>query len=422
MQKKILFLIPRDSMSDSERSYYKSLYPEVEFASADPYNPMQIAKEKLREGVEIIAGRGNTAVAIRHGMPDIHVVEIPITGYDIIHSLGHTDFKGKTIAVITNNADIIGINLFEQLYGVRILSYMMVPFGQLSETIRDAVAHGAEYVVGGAITCKAARELGVPARMICLGRESMARAIHEIRQVQEAIEIEAQRQGFINRLIDNIAEGVISLDLENRITLVNANAERALGLFREQVIGQPIREALAGVSLDAALLESADEAGRLIEVGGNQMMATRIPIMNKEKNYGIIYTLHESNRIALMEHSIRKAAYDGKSHLARYQFSDLIGESDVMRETVRAGRSYAQTDASILIAGETGTGKELFAQSIHNASPRCKGAFVAVNCASLPSTLLESELFGYVEGAFTGANRKGKAGLFETAHGGSIFL
>lgn len=422
MTKRVLFLIPRDSMSDAQRNYYRSLYPEVEFASADPYNPMKIAREKLREGIEIIAGRGNTAVVIRREMPDIHVVEIPITGYDIIHSLGHTDFKGKTIAVITNNAEIIGLELFEQLYQVKILSYILVPFSELDRTIRDARARGAAYIIGGAVTCKAARELGAPARMIFLGPESMAQAVHEIRQVQGAIEVEAQRLGFIDRLIDNIAEGVLSVDLKERITFVNANAARMMGIKQNQAVGQPLAAVLKTAGLPASLLEGADEAGRLIEVGQDQLMTTRIPIMSRKKYYGTIYTLHEPKRIASMEHSIRKAAYEGQSRKAYYQFSDLIGESDEMRKAVRTGLGYAKTDASILITGETGTGKELFAQSIHNASPRKKEPFVAVNCAALPETLLESELFGYVEGAFTGATRKGRPGLFETAHRGTIFL
>ncbi|MPM09939.1 Propionate catabolism operon regulatory protein [bioreactor metagenome] len=108
--------------------------------------------------------------------------------------------------------------------------------------------------------------------------------------------------------------------------------------------------------------------------------------------------------------------------MARYHFRDIKGESDEIKNAISIAKSYASSDSTILIQGETGTGKELFAQSIHNSSSRKSGPFVAINCASLSSNLLESELFGYVEGAFTGAIKGGKIGLFELAHKGTIFL
>jgi transcriptional regulator with PAS, ATPase and Fis domain len=107
---------------------------------------------------------------------------------------------------------------------------------------------------------------------------------------------------------------------------------------------------------------------------------------------------------------------------AAYHFGDIVYKSSLMEQAVRQANIYAQTNLTVLIEGETGTGKEMIAQSIHNASQRRDGPFVAINCAALAESLLESELMGYEEGAFTGAKKGGKAGLFELAHNGTLFL
>jgi transcriptional regulator with PAS, ATPase and Fis domain len=111
-----------------------------------------------------------------------------------------------------------------------------------------------------------------------------------------------------------------------------------------------------------------------------------------------------------------------KGLVAKYVFEDLVYKSSLMTNIIKKAKQYAQTNSTILISGETGTGKEILVQSIHNYSLRKKKPFISINCAALPEQLLESELFGYEEGAFTGSKKGGKLGLFETSHKGSIFL
>ena len=124
-----------------------------------------------------------------------------------------------------------------------------------------------------------------------------------------------------------------------------------------------------------------------------------------------------------MEEKVRKILYKKDSgYSAKYTFDDILTKSESMQKLVSIASSMASFDSAILITGESGTGKELFAQAIHNASPRRKCPFVAVNFGAIPDNLIESELFGYEEGAFTGAKRTGKKGLFELAHNETIFL
>jgi transcriptional regulator with PAS, ATPase and Fis domain len=122
-----------------------------------------------------------------------------------------------------------------------------------------------------------------------------------------------------------------------------------------------------------------------------------------------------------MEARVRRRIY-ATGHVANYTFQDILGNSPQIKNVIYAAKEFAVTQSAILILGETGSGKEVFAQSIHNYSNRRQGPFVAINCAALPAQILESELFGYVAGAFTGASQKGKPGLFEIAHEGTIFL
>jgi len=136
---------------------------------------------------------------------------------------------------------------------------------------------------------------------------------------------------------------------------------------------------------------------------------------------GAVATFQDIGKIQQWEASIRKTIYP-EEHRAVFTFEDIVGSSSQIRQCISIAEQYAALDSSILISGETGTGKEVFAQSIHNASDRGHRPFVAINCAALPAQILESELFGYVGGAFTGASQKGKPGLLEIAHGGTLFL
>lgn len=145
-----------------------------------------------------------------------------------------------------------------------------------------------------------------------------------------------------------------------------------------------------------------------------------IAIIKKNQNYKV-EAQDLKRKVQRLESTVQKKR-SLKNFKAHYTFSDIIGTSEPLREAVRIAKTFSRTDATILIQAESGTGKELFAQSIHNDSSRKNGPFIAVNFAAMTETLLESELFGYVEGSFTGASRHGSAGLFEQAHTGTIFL
>ncbi|MBI4738455.1 sigma 54-interacting transcriptional regulator, partial [Candidatus Woesearchaeota archaeon] len=163
------------------------------------------------------------------------------------------------------------------------------------------------------------------------------------------------------------------------------------------------------------------ELGEIQKIGEATIISNRVPIVVKDKAVGVVATFQEVSKIQKWEHNIRKVLYS-KGMVAKYTFADIIGASRPIANAKLQALKFSSYETTVLLVGETGTGKELFAHAIHNASLRKQGPFVTVNCSALPESLLESELYGYEEGAFTGAKKGGKPGLFELAHDGSIFL
>ncbi|MDR2056459.1 MAG: sigma 54-interacting transcriptional regulator [Desulfovibrio sp.] len=417
MTKPILFIVPYGAMTRERMTAYSRQYPNIAFDSVDPLRPLDKFRRTLRKSTEIVAARGSTAQEIKRAYPNLHVVDIPITAYDVIRAINAADHYGKTVAVITSYTDIIGLDVLAMPYNIRIRNHLLTSVEKLHETISKAMDMGADMIMGGALTRKVAMDMNVPVVYLPFGPESMQQVLKEVQHIQTAIETEAVEKNFVNRLLDNIIEGVVAVDARNAIRSVNAAARHILGLSGRALLGESL-EALAPTFSPQTGKNQAEE---LASIRGNMVMLNRIPVMYRNRCLGTIFTLHEGRKIETMEKIIRRKMYT-KPHTVRYTFADVMGKSPAIRRAIENGKSYARTESSILITGESGCGKEIFAQSIHHESARREHPFVAVNCAALSKDLLQSELFGYVEGAFTGALRQGKMGLFEFAHRGTIFL
>jgi transcriptional regulator with PAS, ATPase and Fis domain len=177
---------------------------------------------------------------------------------------------------------------------------------------------------------------------------------------------------------------------------------------------------LAEISEYLQTIEENQE--KFTSIRGRQLVVKKTPLKAVEgKSWGALVTLKDVSEVQRLDQEIR-AKNKAKGLLARFTIDDIIGTSPAVTRLKQRIRHYAKSSSAVLITGESGTGKEMVAQSMHNLSSRREGPFVAINCACLPETLLESELFGYEQGAFTGAEKKGKAGLFELAQQGTIFL
>ena len=203
---------------------------------------------------------------------------------------------------------------------------------------------------------------------------------------------------------------------------INASAIRILQLSsRELYLGKKFSEAFLSPHLNRIISVSEEYIDEIIEYKNTHLSVKKVNLFMHSSRIGSVLTILNASQIQATEDRLRRKLYH-KGHVSKYRFSDLVTASPCMLSCIQEAKAYAKTDSNMMIVGESGTGKELMSQSIHNESARAKYNFVAVNCAALPENLLESELFGYADGTFTGTSKGGKAGLFEIAHNGTIFL
>ncbi|WP_432662419.1 sigma 54-interacting transcriptional regulator [Wukongibacter baidiensis] len=222
-------------------------------------------------------------------------------------------------------------------------------------------------------------------------------------------------------LLNILDDGIIAVDANGLIHGFNKRAEKIIGLKKGEVIGKNVKTIVSQIPFDSVIGTSKSIKAMLVKIKGKNISTTIVPVITLKKVTGALAIINEFTEEEKYHHKLRGQLL-GKGHKAKYKFEDIIGQSPAIEELKGIAKRMAKSDSSVLICGESGTGKELFAQAIHNTSKRKNYQFVAVNCAALPESLLESELFGYEEGAFTGARKGGKIGLFELAHNGTLFL
>ncbi|KGK86543.1 hypothetical protein DP73_16590 [Desulfosporosinus sp. HMP52] len=220
-------------------------------------------------------------------------------------------------------------------------------------------------------------------------------------------------------VIHSIVEGIIAIDHDGYITHINKSAEKLLHISTRQSYGQHINDIFPEFSVPKVLKFGQQYAEQEIRYRNKEefshFISTITPIKKDQKIIGLVISFRSIGEM-------RKLAGRLIREERKYSLDGILGTSNTMTALKQKMQLVAATDSTILITGESGTGKELFARAIHEESPRKNGPFIAINCGAIPETLLESELFGYEEGAFTGASRGGKPGKFEQANGGTIFL
>ncbi len=392
----------------------------IDLLTGDLAEGLTQAKQAVAMGAEVIISRGGTASLIAKNL-DVLLVEIEVNPIDILRALSKIENPIGPIGVIGFRNVIYGCEEISRVIGVPLLEISLDNETEAEEKIRSAARQGIRSVVGDAISIKSAVRLGLDAIMIESGKEAVSKAIREAVKIVAVRRREQERAELITTLIATSTDALVAVDRQSCITLFNPLAETLFSRRASEVMGRPINEVLSDSRLPKVMETRRQEWAELERVDGRVLASKLTPILIRGEVAGALATYQDVTQVQRFEQSVRQKLY-AKGLVAKTQLADFITLSQPGKALLDKARQFAVVDSNVLITGETGTGKEMIAQGLHNLSRRAKGPFVAFNCAAVPENLLESELFGYEEGAFTGARRGGKVGLIELAHGGTLFM
>ena len=259
-----------------------------------------------------------------------------------------------------------------------------------------------------------------------VGAVALFRDITEIRSLTDKVTGLWNVRSLLEAVIESTADAISVSDEHGNTIIVNPAYTRITGLPKEAVLNKPVTVDIAeGESMHLQVLRTGRPVRNVrMKVGPSrkEVIVNVAPILIDGMVRGSVGVIHDISEIMGLTEELARARKLIRQIRAHYTWEDIVGSSLPLRQAKEMARRAAETPATVLLRGESGTGKELFAHAIHNASTRSRGQFVPVNCAALPEQLLESELFGYQEGAFTGAVKGGRRGLFEEADRGTIFL
>ena len=338
------------------------------------------------------------------------------------------------MVVINNDENVILLNKSaERMIGIKMEDALgkristIIPNGMLPRVLRTrTIESNQEVILENDLKVISTRIPIIENNGLLIGAFSVfkdiSEAVHMAEQITDLKEIETK----LKAIFYSSDEAISVVDEEGIGIMINPAYTRITGLTENQVIGKPATTDIAvGESVHMKVLKTRRAVrGVAMLVGPNkkEVVVNGAPVIVDGKLKGSVGIIRDVSELKNLNRELHRAKQMIRTLEAKYSFEDIIGSSEVMKIAIEQAKLAAKTPATILLRGESGTGKELFAHAIHNGSNRKFNKFIRVNCASLSETLLESELFGYEDGAFTGAKRGGKKGLFEEADNGSIFL
>lgn len=369
--------------------------------------------------IDVLVAAGSNGAYLRQHL-QMPVVLVRVGGFDVMRALGRARGISSRIALVTHGSVPMEVEQFNELFALGIEQHSYRTTEDARNCVSELRARGIEVVVAPGLVTDLAEAAGM-AGVFLYSEDAVREALDDAVEIARLSRMEAAKRERLNTILGQLRDGVVAVDMNERIEALNPVMARLLDRPAAELIGCKLSDVAPELSLQRTLQEPRVEIAELQKLGTRQILTSRLPITEQGAQTGAVLTCQDPESIQRVDRDLRARRHRPIVG-ARYHLSDIVGTSSAIAQTRLLAAQYASNDATVLIYGESGTGKEMLAQGIHAASRRANQPFIAVNCAAFPESLLESELFGYEEGAFTGARRGGKLGLFEAAHTGTIFL
>ena len=422
---KILFVVPYPGLLEMVNRVLENFLQKEKIEVEVKHTTVDRMPEISDKEYDAIVARGYSATKTEKKYSNkIPTIRMHVSGYDIIKALieCREKYNPKKVAICGFSEVLYEAANICNIIGVNANVYNPVNNADLAKAVNNALHDGCDAIVGGYSINLIAQKMGINSVVVKSGQESIAQAMNEAIFTVERIRQERIKAQMYKTIIYSTDSGLLYVNTNGVIQVANHAVRHITGCdnLKDKVLKEEIPWLY---ELYEEVICSEKHGSRLILVPHTKMMVSVkcTPVVANKEISGTVINIKDVTQIQELEKQIRKELSE-KGLNTRYRFEDIIHQSRTIDRVIEQARKYAVSDSNVIILGETGTGKEIFAQSIHNVSNRKNGPFVAINCAALPENLLESELFGYVDGAFTGANKGGKIGLFEMAHKGTLFI
>ncbi len=373
-----------------------------------------------QQGVDVFISRRGTGDLLRKNFLT-PVLTLPVSEMEVMHCLRSSCPKNSSVLIPIFAKAYTGFTELQDVIDIRILHGVYNNFAELDALVRQSREQGVDFVAGGGATQRLASAYNIPFISLAPSQEQFLSILESAGNVATFHREKASMVREMQSIMDAMVDGFLSVDVKGNIVACNTVA---LALLKENdpknIIGTSIFAHMSRSDFHDLFQATHEHHERVVDIGGTQLVLHASVMKRQNTIEKVLISLREVHDVLRQSGSIRSVMSRGfETH---YRLSDMVHKSEAIKSIVELCRLYAKTNSSVLICGETGTGKEILSQGMHNSSRRRKKPFVSINCAELPEHLLESELFGYDEGAFTGSRKGGKAGFFELAHGGTLLL
>lgn len=422
----VALIAPYPEMAELAREICREFDKPVAVEVGDLQEGLKKAILLSEKGVEVLISRGGTARLLKQELT-LPIVEIQVSAFDILRALKRVSTHSQKIGIIGFGNVVFGSDQLADLLNLDLKLFIVQSEREVPQKIEEARKEKVDVIIGDKIVVSQSQKMGVPSVLIESGKEAILQSFHEAYRILEVVRTEAEKSrqylSTLNQLravLNSVDDQIVLLDREDRIQSCNPAALQFLKMKEDQIKGKPLfiypRDPLKEMKKDWT-----PQRNHLAFIQGRHLLLDYLPVGSEEEKIGTLIIGRSISKLQQAERKVRNELYL-KGHVARYTFSDIVTEDEAFKKVIQRAKSFSRSPSTVLIQGETGTGKEMFAQGIHWERFGRERPFVAINCATLPEPLLESELFGYAPGAFTGARREGKKGLFELAHGGTLLL